>query len=175
MTNPTETPFSRRTLAAGAAWAVPAVAIAAAAPAMASSAPGPSFKLLGSCKVPGGSCPELLSKGYLFSFEVCNTSGVTLWLYDVTYENITSGLNFTYASPPSPALPIQVPSSSACQTITFSAEGDNSANKAVSMDMRISWGHTATNGGDPDGHTDIIIPISVPAWKPHEGNCKCPK
>jgi len=47
---------SRRTLAKGAAWAVPVIAVAAAAPAQAASGDEPTLAFVGACKFPGNSC-----------------------------------------------------------------------------------------------------------------------
>lgn len=74
---------SRRTVAKGAAWAVPAIAVAGAAPAMAAS-PG-LIELSGAgCKLPGNSNSTF--KGYAFALTASNTttSSVTIQINSVT-------------------------------------------------------------------------------------------
>lgn len=69
----TRSGLSRRTLAKGAAWAVPAVAVAAAAPAYAASE-GP-IRLTGkACKLPGNSSPPY-KQGYLYEATIRNILG----------------------------------------------------------------------------------------------------
>lgn len=62
---------SRRTVVKGAAWAVPAIAVASSVPAMAAS-PG-TITLTGEgCKLPGASWPTF--KGYVFGITATNTT-----------------------------------------------------------------------------------------------------
>lgn len=161
---------SRRTIATGAAWAVPALSFAAAAPAMATSAPKPTFELQGGCKSPGKSC-KTFGKGYAFTFNVCNTSKVDLYLYKVYYDNIV-GMNvqFQYQAPPT--LPVKIAAED-CQSITFIANGaTNSAQSSFTMDMIVEWGHTPTAGSDPNPHENITIPLAIDTTPP---TCICPR
>lgn len=65
--------LSRRTLAKGAAWSVPVVAVAGAVPAYAISPKGTVvFNQTGACKLPGNSCKPF-RKGYLLVGQLCNT------------------------------------------------------------------------------------------------------
>lgn len=64
--------LSRRTLAKGAAWAAPAIAVAAAAPAMAASK-GPIYFTGTACKLPGGSSD--FKHGYVFEMIIENKIG----------------------------------------------------------------------------------------------------
>jgi hypothetical protein len=65
------TKISRRTIAKGAAWSVPVVAVGAAAPAMAAS--GGFFELNGNgCKLPGASNDTF--KGYAFELTATNNT-----------------------------------------------------------------------------------------------------
>ena len=58
--------IDRRTVAKGAAWSVPVIAVGAAAPAMAVSSSTPTGEALGACKLPGASCNNVFTKGYAF-------------------------------------------------------------------------------------------------------------
>jgi hypothetical protein len=66
------TPPSRRSVVKGAAWAVPAVVVAAAAPTVAAS-PGPLTFTGGACKLPGNA--NDIFKGYLFELQAVNAVG----------------------------------------------------------------------------------------------------
>jgi len=158
--------ISRRTIAKGAAWAVPVVAVAAAAPAMAASGGPPTFTPGTACKNPGNSC-AVHPKGYTLPFTVTNSSPRTIYITAVTYENVVgTSLTFVYAPPPT--LPITLlPGSS--QVIKFNAESTNSANSVFTMDMVITWGHES-DGSDHD-HSPLLIPISIPGTPP---DCTCP-
>lgn len=73
--------ISRRTVAIGAAWAVPVIALATASPAYAASGGVLNFTGTG-CKLPGNANPTY--KGYIFRMSASNTTNV-----DVSV-NITS-------------------------------------------------------------------------------------
>jgi hypothetical protein len=75
---------SRRAVVRGAAWATPAVVIAAAAPSVAASVTV-ALRVTGSgCKLPGNS--NDLVKGYVFGIEIVNSGAVAA---DVTLTQIT--------------------------------------------------------------------------------------
>lgn len=76
----TTSKISRRTLAVGAAWSVPVIAMASAAPAMAGSPGFIEFTGQG-CKTPGNGTD--VYKGYVFGLEVKNTLNVSV-IIDVT-------------------------------------------------------------------------------------------
>src|SRR6478672_3344722 len=63
--------ISRRTVAKGIAWSVPAVVVASAAPAYALSSASPTVGVPDSCKNPGVSC-NTRPKGYSFFVPICN-------------------------------------------------------------------------------------------------------
>jgi len=75
--------ISRRTVAIGAAWAVPVIALATASPAFAASGGVLNFTGTG-CKLPGNANPTY--KGYIFRMSATNTTNV-----DVSV-NITSAV-----------------------------------------------------------------------------------
>jgi hypothetical protein len=83
---------SRRTIAAGAAWAVPVIAVGAAAPAMASSVNEPPVFELdpeASCKYPGQSFGQF-NYGYNLVFNVTAPTTGTLCITDITVPNGTA-------------------------------------------------------------------------------------
>ncbi len=157
--------ISRRTLAKGAAWAAPVVAIGAAAPAYAASGPPPTFTYGGACKSPGNSC-QVFPKGYEFRFTVCNSSSETIWLYTVTYVAEGTNLTLIHAAPP---LPIRIDAAS-CRDVVFRADSSNSANQTFQATMTVSWGHTPTAGADPDPHPNVSTTYTVPGTPP---DCIC--
>lgn len=82
MTEETKFGISRRTLAKGVAWSVPAVAVAAAAPAYAAS-DGPIALTGMACKLPGASSNPY-KQGYIFEALITNVAGPNP--DDVIYE-----------------------------------------------------------------------------------------
>jgi len=79
---------TRRTIAQGAAWTVPVIAIGAAVPAMAASPPDIEFELdpLQSCKYPGQSCGDF-EFGYRLVFRVRSTLALILFISAFTAPN----------------------------------------------------------------------------------------
>lgn len=77
---------SRRTIAKGAAWAVPAIVVASPAPALAASGPPATrqFSVLSGCKLPGNS--NATFKGYAFAMTASNTTSGTVV---ITINSIT--------------------------------------------------------------------------------------
>ena len=84
--------ISRRTIAKGAAWAVPAVPLVMATPAYATSGGGPNGVFLGACKQPGNSCntgqkPYGFIKGYTFTVRINNPTALDIYVYP-TLNNV---------------------------------------------------------------------------------------
>lgn len=171
--------IQRRTLAKGVAWAVPAVAVAAAAPAYAKSGRPPSIQILNGCKQPGESCAPEFSKGYTFTVRVSNPTGETMWVYLPSatptpstyspYFQYTSGVQFSFGSareyfPGNPdtldALvnPLQLtPGQTRYIAVDGGATG-NSANTFASGVLWLAWGHNATAG------LDTMHPYTPSPW-----------
>lgn len=83
---------SRRTVAKGVAWAVPAITLATAVPAAAGASQGViSFSGAG-CKIPGGSAPGVF-KGYVFRMTASNTTSaaVTVTITSATLDGTSLG------------------------------------------------------------------------------------
>jgi len=168
MNEPTTSGISRRTLAKGAAWSIPVVAIASAAPAYAHSGNPPTITVLGGCKQPGESCSSFgFSKGYTFTVKLYNSTDQTIYLYSPTsgtfqpYFEVDSTKNFTYAGagyylPGPPAttgdLVGTVIELAPGQTkyIAINAASSNSSQSSASGSLWFSWGHTSSPGGDTD-------------------------
>lgn len=169
--------ISRRTIAKGAAWSVPVIAVGAAAPAMAISGPTPTGQALGACKLPGASCSNIFVKGYAFLVEVCNTSGLTIYGYpgivvtdtnpdiNLVFEAAVDSVTGAEIQPPFPILPGQ------CVTLILNAgENGSSSQQSISGEVIIPWGHTPDPANDQDHVGDpIVIPYSFPTTPPING------
>ena len=157
---------SRRTLAKGAAWSVPTVALAATAPALASSIQTPPrFVFGGACKSPGNSC-KTFPKGYKFTFTICNDSPVDIYIHTVSYAVSGTNLTLTDQTPK----PILVKANQ-CEVVVFTADSSNSANQVFTVNMTVGWNHSTTPGPDPDTHNPIVVTFQVPGTPP---DCACP-
>lgn len=163
----TRSGISRRTLAKGAAWAAPAVAVAAAAPAFAKSGGPPNVTVMEACKQPGASCAPEFTKGYTFTVRLTNPTNETIWVYLPTsgtyspYFQYTSGVIFDFDSareyfPGTPDTlgtlvdPLML---TAGQTRYIAVDGGatgNSGNTSAAGVLWFAWGHSSTAGGDLD-------------------------
>lgn len=173
--------ISRRTIAKGAAWAIPAVPLVVATPAYATSAPGPTGKFVGACKQPGGSCDNF-TKGFTFVLEIHNPSSIPLYVYPTNNGTLNptfrvlasskSGATFTYASasqyipgtPPTvggllPAA-FQIAAGQTLRIMIDAGSNQNSGNFSVQGYLGMAWGHTSTPGADPD-HTYAPVPTGT--------------
>lgn len=163
---------SRRTIAKGAAWAVPAVPLIVATPAYASSGGGPTGSFKNACKQPGNSCaPFGFTKGYSFVVTITNPTNKPIYVYTktsgalqpvfVVTTSSASGVTFAYgdavqyipAVPPAPPtfIPlgdsVLIPANGSIQLI-IDATSSNSANFTASGNIYMAWGHTAVPGSD---------------------------
>lgn len=169
MTNENSSGLSRRTLAKGAAWAVPAAAVAAAAPAMASSGGGPTLDVTAACKNPGNSCKSR-PKGYTVTARICNNTIYDIYITAVTFEAIGTSLNLAYAPPP--ALPFMVPAGE-CGLYYLIASSTNSANQAFTLNTTLRWSHSEDPADDEfqAEHLPVMDSYLVPGTPPE---CICP-
>lgn len=160
---------SRRVLAVGAAWAVPAISLSAAAPAFAISGPDPAWTYLGGCKNPRNSC-DGYPKGYSFQFTICNNSADDIYLYPTPTFSVTDEtgpqLSLVYFKP---ILPLLV-AANTCRTVVVTAAGDNSADQSFSVAMTVTWGHTP-NPADDTEHSAMVVHFQVAKTPP---TCGCP-
>ncbi|KHK99316.1 hypothetical protein LK09_03305 [Microbacterium mangrovi] len=158
---------SRRTVTKAMAWAVPAVAVAAAAPAFAASGKPPIISAGAACKLPGNSCKTLPPKGYQVPATIQNPDPTkTIWITAITISNNTCG-NLTNATAV-PAVPFSVTPGQTIN-VTFVANASSSANQACSFDFEVTWGH-ASDGSDHD-HSPIPVHVVIPSTPP---DCVCP-
>lgn len=164
--------ISRRTIAKGAAWTVPALPLMAAAPAYAASGGPPSGFFESACKQPGNSCNNRFGpgnpgfiKGYTFVVNITNTSGELIYIYPTLngtlnpYFEVTSSVPFSYASARrftggaigTPLLAAEpIPNGGSLRIIINAGTNSNSANTDAVGTLFLAWGHTQTVGGDPD-------------------------
>lgn len=162
---------SRRTVAKGVAWTVPAVMVAGAAPAFAISGTPPTFVFDSACKSPGNSCKPT-PKGYTTGYNVCNTESVPIYLYSVTYQNVVSAtkgaITFTYIGPPT--MPVRLEANT-CYRIAFAADSSDSGNLgATTGTIVVRWGHTLPGGSDTD-HGPVLQDFNFNGTPP---DCCCP-
>lgn len=156
---------ARRTLAVGAAWAVPAIGIASAAPAYAASGPPPTVKGGRVIKWPGASCegtPDVPTfadnnKAYLFPFQIHNVDPTqVIYIYSVVITT-TSGITFTSVNSGGSSTPI-LPNA----TVTYNvwANSSNSGNLSFNATATVTWGH---NWPAPDPHVPPH-PVITESW-----------
>lgn len=157
--------ISRRAVAKGIAWSVPAVAVTAAVPAYAFSGGGPTVEITGSaCKWPGQSCKPY-EFGYTIPVTISNPTNFDIYVYDVTFTATGTSLTFQYAPPP--YLPIFIPATESVN-VFLTAKGSNSANQAFTLNMLVYWSHESNPANDPQQgqHTPIPKQISISATPP---------
>ena len=159
--------ISRRTVATGIAWSVPAVVVASAAPAYALSSASPSVGSATACKNPGGSC-KTRPKGYSFFVTLCNPDPTdTIYMYGGTVTSIQlRDLVIAFLVPPVP-FPI---APGGCVTVEYVASSNNSANFSFTVDVEVFWGHTP-QPPDPDNHPPVAFSFVVDGSAP---DCVCP-
>jgi hypothetical protein len=162
---------SRRTIAKGAAWAVPAVPLVLATPAYAISG-GPPDVLVGTaCKLPGnsntGPCQALFanctgldpSKAYALPLLVTNNTDKPIVLKPIITISST-GLPLTVTCiDPTYCTPIAVGSS--VKVIAYGNSND-SANTEITVALTIPWGHDCADTDHPPIVIEGIVVDSFP-------------
>lgn len=168
--------ISRRTIAKGAAWAIPAVPLAVATPAYAASGGGPTIVVGDACKLPGNSCGNVFVKGYIFDVTITNTTDKDIYLFNqagfpilITDTNPDITLFFqaaVYATDPDGGGPIQVgdvvtfpvllEAGESIAIVLNAGENGNSANQSLTGSISVPWGHTTPAGSDPDNHPPAV-------------------
>ena len=162
---PTGGRVSRRVVAAGLAWSVPAVVVATAAPAMALSGTTPQLLSQTPCVNPAGACRGRPG-GYGFPTLVCGRGIRTAYLYSATITSLElSDLTFGTIEPPfgtgitpGDCINMFINASSATLLATFTAT------------ISLTWGHTLPIGSDPD-HEPVVLTVPVSGTP---GVCTCP-
>lgn len=118
---------SRRTIASGAAWAVPVIAVGAAAPLAAASGNEPTFELdpEASCKYPGNSFRQF-PHGYNLVFTVDAPAAGELCITDIQVPNGTAEV--ILVAPDDGGNPDCTSIPAGPSTVTFVVGAENSAN-----------------------------------------------
>jgi hypothetical protein len=163
---------SRRTVARGMAWSVPAVAVATAAPAFAVSRIPPDLLYTGACKFPGLSC-RIAPYGYALTFAVTNNDARPLAFCSATLT--IEGDNPFGAG----VVPVYT---GGCFTVGGGASGDavfyfagaqNSANSNFSGTITIRYANNCASC-DSDSAALPPIPYTVTDTPPDkDGLCDC--
>jgi hypothetical protein len=176
--------ISRRTIAKGAAWAIPAVPLVVATPAYAASGGGPTVVIGAACKYPGNSC-SLFVKGYVFEVSITNTTDKDIYIYnqsgyelEVNDDSTSVNLSYNaavYASGPLAGQEVVFPVLlEPGETILLIVNGQeaNSANlKGVTVTVSVPWGHTPVPP-DPDNHPNVTDSVKYASTPPDQG-AKC--
>ena len=154
--HPSQTGITRRTVARGAAWSAPVIAVAGAAKAAAVSGPRPTVQFNGAYKLPVLSC--IIPLLYGFEFTITNTSTQTIWIYPNTLSvSTTPNYWFTYSGS---TTAIQL-APNASQTFLLRMTGTISGNLTFTGTYSLGWGHCATAGCDTYGHLPIADSLVV--------------
>jgi hypothetical protein len=164
---PTGGRVSRRVVAAGLAWSVPAVVVASAAPAMALSGTLPLFQTLAPCVNPTGGCSGRPT-GYGFVVRVCGQGTRTAYLYSATITSLELG-DLTFGSVEPPFGTAITPGN--CTNVFFNAATAIVPPRAFTATISVAWGHTLPIGSDTD-HEPAVLTVSVTATA---GVCICPR
>ena len=168
MSSTSRSTVSRRTLAVGAAWAVPAVGFASPAPAASASSTVTVDDITSACKFPGNSC-KAFRKAYMVKTEVCSTVNERV---TITIDNVRisrdGGAPETWDLDPVGGNPITLPAASAgtrrCRIVTFrlSNQGD-SRNSSLSGTADFTW--SAAGGRSGSGRFQINAASTPPCNK----------
>ena len=143
--------MSRRAVAKGLAWSVPAVVTARAAPALAASSEPPAGVAGAGCKLSGSSCAGVFVKGYVFEVTLTNTTGETIFLYNqpgfvitITENNASIDLVFQAAVDATTGqvirFPYEMPSGSSLTILLNAGENGTSADQPIAGSIFFPWG-----------------------------------
>jgi len=153
---------SRRTVAKGAAWAVPAVVALGAAPKAAASPCVPSFTFGGaSCKCPGSSTNQTQS----YYLQICSDANNTCTTSDGTIY-IWAARNNSGKALTGPSFPIEIPAGS-CDTMyrLFSSE---------SSSQYVQFQYSFDAQGTNKSWSDLIEAPKQNCGKNSSGDCTPP-
>lgn len=181
MTNETSG-ISRRTLAKGAAWAVPTVAVAAAAPAYAASKPEIEIDWGNSsaCKIPGKSMKHCYDKGYVLwgVFKNNTALAATVTISTMTVGGVLRCLAalVDYASPSTTctttlgSLTFNIAAGQTRYIAIFSNSSTDSSSTDVTVDFTYTLGTQAAKSASQSGN------VGGDSWSGDngQGSCKQP-
>ena len=165
MTEDIKTGLSRRTLAKGAAWTVPAAAVVAVAPSVAASPGVPTITSNDrACKLPGASCEGStgVKKGYTISVRVCSNTPAT-----ITFTSALISMNGGPALAWTAVLNDQ-PDGDGCYNAQVSIDGRDSSQN-VSLDGTITYTWKTSDGDTGTGSFEVHAPSTPPC-----DDCKPP-
>ena len=175
--------ISRRTIAKGAAWAVPVVPLVVATPAYAASGGGPTIVLGDACKLPGNSCGNVFVKGYIFDVTITNTTDKPIYIYDepgyeITFSEDSPDISLFFeaailATGPNAGDPITFPyllePGESIALIFNAGENGNSKNvQGLTVTLTVPWGHTEDPNLEPDDHDPISDTETYPSTPPQQ-------
>jgi hypothetical protein len=147
---------SRRVVATGLAWSVPAVVVASAAPALAASGPAPLLQLVAPCVNPAGACAGRAG-GFGFLVRVCGQGTQAAYLYSVTITSAQLG-DLTFDSIEPPLGRAITPGN--CTNTFFNARTATLPPAIFTATISVTWGHDPTIGADPD-HPALVLQVPV--------------
>ena len=147
---------SRRVVATGLAWSVPAVVVASAAPAMAASGVAPLLQLVAPCVNPAGACAGR-DAGYGFLVRVCGQGTQTAYLYSVTITSVEIG-DLTFDSIEPPLGRAITPGN--CINTFVNARTGTVPPATFTATISVTWGHSLPIGSDPD-HPAVVLSVPV--------------
>lgn len=164
--HPSQTGITRRTVARGAAWSAPVIAVAGAAKAAAVSGPRPTVQFNGAYKLSRPLSCGINPFSYGFEFTITNTSTQTIWIYPNTLSvSTTPNYGFTYSGS---TTAIQL-APNASQTFLLrmtDTSGNLTFNLTFTGTYSLGWGHCATAGCDTYGHLPIADSLVVNGTPP---------
>ncbi len=150
---------SRRTLAKGAAWSVPAAAVIAVAPSVAASPQTPTVTATNTaCKLPGASCQTQVgvTKGYGVGVVIC-ASEDTVFTFGLASVSMNGAPATTWTVGPDPLTITK----DGCATVTLGIQGEpNSQN--VELDGSFTYTWTTSDGDTGTGTVTFSAPSTPP-------------
>lgn len=174
--------ISRRTIAKGAAWAVPIVPLVVATPAYASSGGGPVITVGDACKLPGNSCGNVFVKGYIFDVTISNPTNEDIYLFNedpagpasflITFTETNPDINLFFQAAVDAvtgtviSFPYLLEAGSSLVIILNAGENGSSANESITGTISVPWGHTLPAGSDPDNHPPAVDGFTFPDTPP---------
>ena len=169
--------ISRRTIAKGAAWAVPVVPLVVATPAYAASGGGPVITVGDACKLPGNSCGNVFVKGYIFDVTISNPTDQDIYLFDqagfeITFTDTNPDISLFFQAAVDAVtgevieFPYLLEAGSSLVIILNAGENGNAANVSLTGTISVPWGHTLPAGSDPDNHPPAVDGFTFPDTPP---------
>ncbi|WP_203568011.1 hypothetical protein [Aestuariimicrobium ganziense] len=170
--------ISRRTVAKGAAWSVPAVVVASATPAFAVSGPKPTVTYDGACKFPGSNCKGRVFQGYGLVFDVKNNDpDNAIYFCSPVLSNIEPADTFgggtpQWTPPAGGSGCVKVDAGQSGKLYFFITNTGNSQQTNFTGTLTVQWGHKCPCSSDTHHHDAVVVDVAVTGTPPH-GACQC--